>query len=393
MSNTMAASWLCKKTNVKELNFFDFCKIDTEVEENENNDNNENSIDKYEGEIKKEDDKNKYEDNENKIKNKSNSIEENKITEEINNNEENQNTEKDKINDEKENNEENKSNEENVDKKGNKNNISVTTINTDDNENNNKLINEPVRKINLYPSCWRNFFTSINLLRVLQMITKRKLHRILALVQWKTSAVLKRILRVNHIGIQLYALKLLKSQIPFLGKKWKSSNMRIITSIYLNLRPDIQDDYLCNDNEVDVDDALYQEQQLRNIIAHYHKRMFPKITIDSENDNNSNSDNQQKVVVDNIEDDFSSRLNLSDTSMKNDINNNYENLVLDDNFMNNYEAWLNQEVWQNSEDEFNNEISSIEDLHHSSEKILGDILFRFVYFRYRFSFFSNKKNK
>jgi len=55
------------------------------------------------------------------------------------------------------------------------------------------------------------------------MITKRKLHRILALVQWKTSAVLKRILRVNHVGIQLYALKLLKSQIPFLGKKWKSS--------------------------------------------------------------------------------------------------------------------------------------------------------------------------
>jgi len=32
--------------------------------------------------------------------------------------------------------------------------------------------------------------------------------------------------------------------------------MRIITSIFLNLRPDIEDNYLCSDNEVDVDDAL-----------------------------------------------------------------------------------------------------------------------------------------
>jgi len=32
--------------------------------------------------------------------------------------------------------------------------------------------------------------------------------------------------------------------------------MRIITAIYLNLRPDIEDNYLCSENEVDVDDAL-----------------------------------------------------------------------------------------------------------------------------------------
>jgi len=235
--------------------------------------------------------------------------------------------------------------------------------------------NNENKKVNLYPSCWRNFFTSINLLRVLQMITKRKLHRILALVQWKTSAVLKRILRVNHIGIQLYALKLLKSQVPFLGKKWKSSNMRIITAIYLNLRPDIEDNYLCSDNEVDVDDALYQEQQLRNIIAHYHKRMFPDITIDGENDNNSNveNNNQVKSIVDTLEDDFNSRLNLADTNISKSDNNNikYENLVLDDNFMNNYEAWLNQEVFQNDND-FTDEKTNIEDL-HSNNEILNNI--------------------
>jgi len=85
--------------------------------------------------------------------------------------------------------------------------------------------------------------------------------------------------------------------------------------------------------------------------------MFPEITIDPENDNNSANDNNQqpqKAVVDNLEEDFTSRLNLSDTSIKiSGKGNNYENVVLDDNFMNNYEAWLNQEVWQSSGEELN----------------------------------------
>jgi len=121
-----------------------------------------------------------------------------------------------------------------------------------------------------------------------------------------------------------------------------------------------------------------QEQQLRNTIIHYHKRMFPEVNIDSENENSSNVDNNQqsqKPIDDTFEDDFSSRLNLADTSIKNvDFNNNYENLVLDENFMNNYEAWLNQEVWQNSDDdELNDEKTSIEDLHLSNSRIFSNL--------------------
>ncbi|ORX54162.1 N1221-domain-containing protein [Piromyces finnis] len=322
MSNTMAASWLCKKTNVKELNFFDFCRVDPNAEEQDENESKETN-----GEDK--DNSNGDEEPKNEDQN---------ITE------------------------------------GTKNNDTLET-------SEDKPMNENANKVNLYPSCWRNFFTSINLLRVLQIITKRKMHRILALVQWKTSAVLKRILRVNHIGIQLYVLKLLKSQIPFLGKKWKSSNMRIITAIYLNLRPDIEDNYLCNDNnEVDVDDALYQEQQLRNLIIHYHKRMFPNVNLDSENENNNNNNNNsnqsQKSIVDTFEDDFLSRLNLVDSSIKDaDYKKNYENLELDENFMNNYEAWLNQEVWNEPDnDDLNNKKGSIEELHLSNEQIFNNLV-------------------
>ncbi|KAJ3218404.1 Factor arrest protein 11 [Dinochytrium kinnereticum] len=123
---------------------------------------------------------------------------------------------------------------------------------------------------------WRNFFTAINLLRILQKITKRKTHRILALVQWKASAVLKRVLKIQHIGLQLYALKLLKSQIPYLGRKWRGSNMKVVTAIYLHLRPYVKEEYLAGEVEIDVDDALAQEQSLRNVIAFYHHQIMPE---------------------------------------------------------------------------------------------------------------------
>ncbi|KAJ3234231.1 Factor arrest protein 11 [Chytriomyces hyalinus] len=124
---------------------------------------------------------------------------------------------------------------------------------------------------------WRNFFTTINLLRILQKITKRKTHRVMALVQWKASAVLKRIIKVPNARLQTYALKLLKSQIPLLGKKWRSSNMKVITSIYLHLRPNLVEEYLSGDSDTDADEALTQEQYLRSLIACFHHRVYPEI--------------------------------------------------------------------------------------------------------------------
>jgi len=35
------------------------------------------------------------------------------------------------------------------------------------------------------------------------------------------EAVLKRVLRVNHPLLQLHVLKLIKSQVPFCGRKWR----------------------------------------------------------------------------------------------------------------------------------------------------------------------------
>lgn len=86
--------------------------------------------------------------------------------------------------------------------------------------------------------CWRNFFSTINFAKIMQKLSKHRSHRIRMLVQYKSSvclksalaaintkcrgqAVLKRMLKVQHPMLQLHVLKLIKSQVPFCGRKWR----------------------------------------------------------------------------------------------------------------------------------------------------------------------------
>lgn len=86
------------------------------------------------------------------------------------------------------------------------------------------------------PYCWRNMFSSINLLRILNKLTKWKNCRIIMLVIFKSSQPLKRALRVRHSMFQLYVLKLLKIQAKFLGRQWRKSNMKTMSDIYAKVR-------------------------------------------------------------------------------------------------------------------------------------------------------------
>lgn len=91
---------------------------------------------------------------------------------------------------------------------------------------------------------WRNFFSTINFAKIMQKLSKGRSHRIWMLIQYKSSvclhpfpfcnageldlncnfqAVLKRVLRVPHPMLQLHILKLIKSQVPFCGRKWRQS--------------------------------------------------------------------------------------------------------------------------------------------------------------------------
>lgn len=75
---------------------------------------------------------------------------------------------------------------------------------------------------------WRNFFSAINLVKILQKITKHRTHRILLMCQYKSSSILKRVLRVNQPMLQLQVLKLIKSHMPYCGRKWRSSESACI---------------------------------------------------------------------------------------------------------------------------------------------------------------------
>ncbi|KIK65551.1 hypothetical protein GYMLUDRAFT_39024 [Collybiopsis luxurians FD-317 M1] len=121
---------------------------------------------------------------------------------------------------------------------------------------------------------WRNFFATINFAKIMQKLSKHRSHRIWMLVQYKSSAVLKRMLRVQHPMLQLHILKLIKSQVPFCGRKWRQTNMKVITAIYLNCRPDLRDEWLTGSEVDDVSDASAQEQALRHLVKFYNTKRY-----------------------------------------------------------------------------------------------------------------------
>lgn len=128
----------------------------------------------------------------------------------------------------------------------------------------------------VYEFSWRSIFSTINLLRVMQKICKGKTHRNLLLVQYKSSQILKRILKFPQPDIRMYTLKLLKNQVPYYGRKWRQGNMRIITAIYLHCRPELRDDWLAGcDINADVEDALPLEQALRALTHWHNVKYYP----------------------------------------------------------------------------------------------------------------------
>ena len=134
---------------------------------------------------------------------------------------------------------------------------------------------------------YRNIFTYINYLRVLQKVTRRKTHRALLLVSYKSSNSLKKSLRTPIHQLRYYTLKLYKSQVPFCGRKWRQGNMKIITAVWLSVPAELRDDWLSGggggmggqcvgDVDGTVEDALPLEQSLRSLTHWWNVRNFPE---------------------------------------------------------------------------------------------------------------------
>ncbi len=65
--------------------------------------------------------------------------------------------------------------------------------------------------------CWRNLFSCINLMRLLQKLTKWKHFPTVMLVVFRSAPILKRALKVRHPMMQLYILKILKVKVKVLA--------------------------------------------------------------------------------------------------------------------------------------------------------------------------------
>lgn len=123
----------------------------------------------------------------------------------------------------------------------------------------------------------RNFFSLINYLRIMQKICKNKAHRNLLLVQYKSSNILRKSLKIPQNELRLYTLKLFKNQVPYCGRKWRQSNMRVITAVYLHCRPELRDEWLAgSDVDAEVEEALPLEQALRSLTHWFNVRMYPE---------------------------------------------------------------------------------------------------------------------
>uniref|UniRef100_A0A5S6Q783 Far11/STRP C-terminal domain-containing protein n=1 Tax=Trichuris muris TaxID=70415 RepID=A0A5S6Q783_TRIMR len=123
------------------------------------------------------------------------------------------------------------------------------------------------------PYVWRNLFALVNLLRVLNKLTKWKHGRTMMLVVYKSAPILKRALRVRQVLLQLFALKLLKSQVKFLGRQWRKSNMELLSAIYRSVRHRLNDDWAYG-NETQSQDFQSEESSLMSEVDRFNMRRY-----------------------------------------------------------------------------------------------------------------------
>ncbi|XP_033647185.1 striatin-interacting protein 1 homolog isoform X1 [Asterias rubens] len=169
------------------------------------------------------------------------------------------------------------------------------------------------------PYCWRNLFSCINLLRILNKLTKWKHSRTMMLVVFKSAPILKRALKVKQAMMQVYVLKLLKVQTKYLGRQWRKSNMKTMSAIYQKVRHRLNDDWVYgNDMDARPWDFQAEECALRVCVDRFNTRRY---------DQANTKDPEYMPVDNNLQSVLSQKIDLSEE------------------FRHFYEVWLDREVF------------------------------------------------
>jgi len=187
---------------------------------------------------------------------------------------------------------------------------------------------------------WRNIFSTINLLRILNKLTKWKHARTMMLVVFKSAPILKRSLRVRQALFQLYCLKLLKMQAKYLGRQWRRSNMEIMSSIYSKVRHRLNDDWAYgNETRSKPWDFQSEESALKCAVEKFNARrygdMFPSLATSSEEASLPTAAYNDADFV------------PLDNNVLSVLGVHYE---FTDRFKINYEQWVEREVYRSTVD-------------------------------------------
>ncbi|KAF8360723.1 farl-11, partial [Pristionchus pacificus] len=208
-------------------------------------------------------------------------------------------------------------------------------------------------------SLWRNVFSSINLLRILNKITKWKHSRTMLLVVFKSAPILKRCLKIRLVCLfsppstllsplqaifQIYVLKLLKMQSRYLGRQWRRCNMDVITSIYSKLRHTLGDDWaFANENRTKSWHYRNIEVDLKAAIEKFNARrygkMYPAFAVDDSEKEEGEMDDDSLGSI--------SQFEPVDNSSQSLLGRKIE---LGDKFKKKYEIWMEREVMRTTID-------------------------------------------
>ncbi|KAG5352526.1 hypothetical protein C0989_001839 [Termitomyces sp. Mn162] len=144
---------------------------------------------------------------------------------------------------------------------------------------------------------WRNFFSAINFAKIMQKLSKGRSHRIWMLVQYKSSIEVGNT-EASVTGQSpyaatacpqvdqesgtvlwakmetMYAIIIYSFLYTRVNSPFYVANMKVITSIYLNCRPDLRDEWLTGSEVDDATDAQAQELALRHLVKFYNNKRY-----------------------------------------------------------------------------------------------------------------------
>lgn len=120
---------------------------------------------------------------------------------------------------------------------------------------------------------------ALRLVRVLYILCKDSPERVRKfLIQYKAPFILKRLQRIENEQMQRLVLKLLKTQVRYLPRKWKQTNMKAISSIYSMGRINPLDDWLLNESLGDPTTEGPPPMDIRNANAKYNAAVLERNT-------------------------------------------------------------------------------------------------------------------